>query len=138
MTATATRTYLVGVIERALAYYEVEAEDARTAAENWQDGEFHDRDDEALDTEGACSVRERQPDGSWKKVPPSQWEDGPTIHNVSKLHYAIRHCDGTEEDLYWEVSGVGRPFEDALNELLNFYATIESERVVFVETIKKS
>ena len=47
MTNIATKTYLVGVIERAIAYYEVEAEDARTAAENWMDGEFHDRDDEA-------------------------------------------------------------------------------------------
>ena len=40
MNNTATKTYLVGVIERAMAYYEVEAEDARPAAENWQDGEF--------------------------------------------------------------------------------------------------
>jgi hypothetical protein len=138
MTHNETKTYLVGVIERAISYFEVEAEDARTAAENWQDEDFHDRDDEALDTEGPCRVREQQPDLSWRKVPPSEWEDGPTIHNVSKLHYAIRRCDGTEEYLYWEVSGVGRPFEDALNELLNFYATIESERVIFVETIKKS
>src|SRR5262249_48376830 len=38
MTNTATKTYYVGVIERAIAYYEVEAEDARAAAENWQDG----------------------------------------------------------------------------------------------------
>ncbi len=35
MTNIATKTYLVGVIERAIAYYEVEAEDASTAAENW-------------------------------------------------------------------------------------------------------
>jgi hypothetical protein len=75
MSNTATKTYYVGVIERAIAYYEVEAEDARTAAENWQDGEFSDRDDEALESEGPCSVREQQPDGTWRKVPPSEWED---------------------------------------------------------------
>ena len=74
MTNTATKTYLVGVIERAIAYYMVEAEDARTAAENWQDGEFHDRDDEALDSEGPCNVRAQQPDGTWMKLPPSEWE----------------------------------------------------------------
>ena len=54
MTTTATKTYLVGVIERAISYYEVEAQDARTAAENWQEGEFWDRDDEALESEGPC------------------------------------------------------------------------------------
>ena len=43
MTTTATKTYLVGVIERAIAYYEVEAEDARSAAENWQEGELTTR-----------------------------------------------------------------------------------------------
>ena len=75
MTNTATKTYLVTVIERALAYYRVEAEDARTAADNWQDGEFSDRDDEALESEGPCSVRERQPNGAWRKVPKSQWQD---------------------------------------------------------------
>ena len=37
MTTTATKTYRVAVIERAIAYYEVEAEDARSAAENWDD-----------------------------------------------------------------------------------------------------
>jgi hypothetical protein len=68
MTHTATKTYLVGVIERAIAYYEVEAEDARTAAENWEDGEFQDRDDEALASEGPCNVRERQPDGTFRKL----------------------------------------------------------------------
>jgi hypothetical protein len=77
MTNTATKNYYVGVIERAIAYYEVEAEDARTAAENWQDGEFSDRDDEALDTEGPCSVREQQSDGSWRKVPATEWEAAP-------------------------------------------------------------
>src|SRR4051794_9849562 len=77
MIKTASNTYLVGVIERAIAYYEVEAEDARTAAENWEDGEFQDRDDEALPSEGPCNVRERLPDGSWKKLPPSEWEAAP-------------------------------------------------------------
>ena len=73
MTNNSTKTYLVAVIERALAYYEVEAADARAAAEHWEDGEFHDRDDEALDTEGPSGVRERQPDGTWRKVPESEW-----------------------------------------------------------------
>jgi hypothetical protein len=77
MTDTATKTYQVTVIERALAFYEVEAEDARTAAEHWSDGEFEGRDDEVLDTEGPCSVRERQPDGTWRKVPESQWREEP-------------------------------------------------------------
>ena len=44
MTKTATKTYLVGVIERAISYFEVEAEEARNAAENWHEGEFLDRD----------------------------------------------------------------------------------------------
>src|SRR5271170_7738880 len=74
MTKTATKTYLVGVIERAISYFEVEAEDARTAAENWHEGEFRDRDDEALEAEGPCNVREKQPDGTFLKLPPSQWE----------------------------------------------------------------
>jgi hypothetical protein len=74
MTNTATKTYLVGVIERAISYFEVEAEDARTAAENWQEGEFLDRDDEALESDGPCNVREEQPDGTFLKLPRSQWE----------------------------------------------------------------
>jgi hypothetical protein len=77
MTNTATKTYLVSVIERTIAYYEVEAENARAAAENWSDGDFYDRDDEALDTEGPTIVRERQPDGTWRRVPSSEWEDEP-------------------------------------------------------------
>jgi hypothetical protein len=77
MTNTATRKYQVTVIERALAFYEVEAEDARSAAEKWSDGEFQRRDDEALDTEGPSSVRERQPDGAWRKVPESEWRAEP-------------------------------------------------------------
>ena len=83
MTKTTTKTYLVGVIERAISYFEVEAEDARTAAENWQEGEFHDRDDEALESEGPCNVREKQPNGTFLMVPSSQWEAVPTDENDS-------------------------------------------------------
>jgi hypothetical protein len=83
MTDTKSKKYNVGVIERALAYYDVEAEDARTAAENWQDGEFSDRDDEVLDPEGPCSIREQQPDGSWRKLPRSEWEPGPAVSRDS-------------------------------------------------------
>jgi hypothetical protein len=98
MTNNATKTYLVGVIERAIAYYEVEAEDPHAAAENWEEGQFYDRDDEALDTEGPCNVRERQHDGKWRKVPESEW----------------RAADGTEarDDEavydYYEISGCRR------------------------------
>jgi hypothetical protein len=83
MTSIATKTYLVGVIERAISYYEVDAENARTAAENWQEGEFQDRDDEALDAEGPCNVREKQPNGTFLKLPPSQWEAVPTAASDS-------------------------------------------------------
>ncbi len=90
MTKTATKTYLVGVIERAISYFEVEAEDARTAAENWQEGEFWDRDDEALESEGPCNVREKQPDGTFLKLPRSQWEAVPTAGSDSaKKPYSV-------------------------------------------------
>ena len=90
MTNTASKTYRVGVIERAIAYYDVEAEDARTAAENWQDGEFEDRDDEALDTEGPCSVLERQPNGTWRKLPKSQWASPPPDEiNPARKPYSV-------------------------------------------------
>jgi hypothetical protein len=46
MTNSAKKTYLIGVIERAIAYYMVDAADARSAAEDWQDGVFHHRDDD--------------------------------------------------------------------------------------------
>lgn len=69
------KTYIVGVIDRAITYYAVEAEDARTAAENWQDGQVWDRDDAALECEGPCSVREQQPDGTLRTVPPAEWAD---------------------------------------------------------------
>src|ERR1700690_2659536 len=90
MTTTATKTYLVGVIERAISYFKVEAEDARTAAENWQDGEFRDRDDEALEAEGPCNVREKQPDGTFLMMPSSQWEAVPTAGSDSaKKPYSV-------------------------------------------------
>jgi hypothetical protein len=90
MTNTAIKTYLVGVIERAIAYYEVEAKDARNAAENWQDGEFHDRDDEALDSEGPCNVRVEQADGTWVKLPPSEWEaDSPPSDPANKPYSVL-------------------------------------------------
>lgn len=90
MTTAATKTYLVYVIERALTYYEVEAKDASTAAENWQDGEFIGRDDEALDTEGPCSVREQQPDGSWRKLPDSEWKaDSPAVADPANNPYSV-------------------------------------------------
>jgi hypothetical protein len=90
MTKPATKTYLVGVIERAISYFEVEAEDARTAAENWQEGEFRDRDDEALESEGPCNVREQQPDGTFLKLPPSKWEATPLAGNDSgKKPYSV-------------------------------------------------
>jgi hypothetical protein len=75
MTNSQNKTYQVTVIERALAFYEVNAENARAAAENWQDGQFHGRDDEAIESEGIYSVREQQPDGSWRKLPKSEWEE---------------------------------------------------------------
>jgi hypothetical protein len=98
MNTTPTKTYLVGVIERAIAYYKVEAENARTAAENWSDGEFWDRDDEALDTEGPCNVREDKPDGSRLTIPPSEWEEEPAASNPARGRYVI-HSAG--EDGYW-------------------------------------
>src|ERR1035437_7073222 len=116
MTNTATKTYLVGVIERAIAYYKVEAEDARTAAENWQDGEFHDRDDEALDSEGPCNVREKQPDGSWLKLPPSEWEAGSPPSDPAKKPYSVLlhypdYLDDTGYETYYalvEAQEIGR------------------------------
>jgi hypothetical protein len=89
MTTIATKTYRVSIIERSLAFYEVEAEDARTAAENWQDGEFHDRDDEALDSEGPCDVREKQDDGSWRKLPQSEWEADLPGTDPAKKPYSV-------------------------------------------------
>jgi hypothetical protein len=90
MTKTATKTYLVGVIERAISYFEVEAENGRTAADNWQEGEFQDRDDEALEAEGPCNVREKQPDGTYLKLPTSQWDAIATDANDSgKKPYSV-------------------------------------------------
>jgi hypothetical protein len=86
MTHIATKTYLVGVVDRAIRYYQVEAEDARTAAENWDEGQFHDRDDEALDSEGPYNVRVRLPDGSWGKLPRSEWEPASKPWSVLLLY----------------------------------------------------
>jgi hypothetical protein len=101
MTNIPTKTYHVTVIERALAYYEVEAESPRAAAESWQDGEFYDRDDEALDSEGPTIVRERQPDGSWRRVPPSEWDDEPPAAVATPAPGAAAHTPGT-----WYVDGL--------------------------------
>lgn len=111
MTITTTKTFRVYVIERALAHYEVEADDARAAAENWQDGEFIDRDDEALDTEGPTSVREQQPDGSWRKIPRPEWEDAPAAGtDRAMIRYVIRSA-GT--DGYWSNAAGWGGFEAA-------------------------
>jgi hypothetical protein len=99
MTNTTTKTYYVGVIERAVAYYDVEAGDSKAAAENWQDGEFSDRDDEALECEGVCSVREQQPDGSWRKVPRSEWEDETHTANT-----AVGRGAGTPTPCEWYMN----------------------------------
>jgi len=101
MTNAATKTYLVTVIERCLVFYEVEAEDARTAAENWQYGLFDGRDDEALEAEGACSVREQQADGSYRKLPESEWrEEPPASNDTANLRHVIREANH-EETVYW-------------------------------------
>jgi hypothetical protein len=119
MTNTTTQTYQVAVIERALAYYEVEAENPRAAAENWSDGEFYDRDDEALDSEGPTIVRERQPDGTWRRVPQSEWETAAEIARFVdfEIEPRLRHwedgdpykpdhiaCDEDEADM-WRLYG---------------------------------
>jgi hypothetical protein len=103
MTNIATKTYRVTVIERALAFYEVEAEDARTAAENWSDGEFDGRNDEALDTEGPCSVRERQPDGSWRKAPQSEWEANSPADPAKKPYSVLLHYPDYLDDTGYET-----------------------------------
>jgi hypothetical protein len=101
----ATKTYLVGVIERAIAYYEVEADNARTAAENWEDGEFHDRDDEALESEGPCNVRVKQPDGTWMKLSPSEWEAEPPAVAETQPYSVLLHypdyLDDTGQETYY-------------------------------------
>ncbi len=117
MTNIETKTYLVGVIERAIAYYEVEAEDASTAAENWQDGEFHDRDDEALESEGPCNVRVEQPDGTWMKLPRSEWEDAPPVGgNPLKKPYSVLllypdYADDTGYETYYALVEAADPDE---------------------------
>ncbi len=102
MTKT-TKTYLVSVIERALGYYKIDAEDARSAAENWQEGDFLDRDDDALESEGPCNVRERQPDGTYRKLPRPQWDaescggrDAAKPYSVLLLYPDYANDSGTE------------------------------------------
>ena len=134
MTSNATKTYLVGVIERAIAYYNVEAEDARAAAEAWEDGEFYDCDDKPLSSEGPCNVRERQPDGKWRKVPKSEWEPALDIARFYsfEIEPRIAHwedgdprrpdhiaCDDHEADL-WRLYG-NRPGLDSV--CIGEYAT---------------
>ncbi len=119
MTNSPTKTYIVGVIERAVAYYEVDAEDAGTAAENWQDGKYHDRDDEALETEGPCNVHERLPDGKWRKIPRVEWDSADPEPESQDNHtpaaglptrfdaYEIAPCsrfreDGERDRFYYE------------------------------------
>jgi hypothetical protein len=116
MNHIATKTYLVGVIERAIAYYKVEAEDARSAAENWQVGEFYARDDEALESEGPCNVRERRPDGKWKTLAPSEWEaepahaaDGNKPYSVLLLYPDYANDSGTET--YYAFVDASDPIE---------------------------
>ena len=102
MTHNATKTYRVTVIDRFHAYYKVEAADARAATLDWGDGEFEGRDDEPFDDEGPCGVCERQADGTWRKVPRSQWQavsettrfDDYEIHGMKRLP----SCHGLEEE----------------------------------------
>ena len=91
MTKTATKTYLVGVIERAISYFKVKAEDARTAAENWHEGDFWDRNDEALEADGPCNVREQQPDGTFLMLPRSQWDAVPSA-GIDPVRNPTRSC----------------------------------------------
>jgi hypothetical protein len=116
MNHIATKTYLVGVIERAIAYYKVEAEDARTAAENWQDGEFYARDDEALESEGPCNVRERRPDGKWKTLAPSEWEAEPAPAADGNKPYSVLllypdYLDDTGYETYYALIEAPDPIE---------------------------
>lgn len=130
MTNIAKKTYLIGVIERAIAYYEVEAEDARTASENWQEGEYHDRDDEALETEGPCNVRVKQPDGTWRKLPRSQWEadspsgshsgEKPILSQIARDHLGIPTLETRKSDrldfhdvAVWQIEAALRAALDA-------------------------
>jgi hypothetical protein len=117
MTKATTKTYLVGVIERAISYFEGEAEDAATAAENWQDGEFQDRDDEALESEGPCNVRERQSNGTFRLLPRSQWEPVLTTGSDSaKKPYSVLllypdHANDTGTKTYYTFVDALDPIE---------------------------
>jgi hypothetical protein len=117
MTKTATKTYLVGVIERAVSYFKVEAEDALTAAENWQEGEFWDRDDEALEAEGPCNVREQQPDGTFLMLASSQWEASPTAgSDCARKPYSVLllypdHANDSGKETYYAFVEALDPIE---------------------------
>jgi hypothetical protein len=90
-----TNTYLITVIERVVAFYEVKAANARIAAKSWQDGKFVSRDHDhlvALDAEGPCDVRDRQSDGKWMLLPESQWEAEPQ-NIVTELLEALRRAE---------------------------------------------
>lgn len=111
-----TKTYRVSVIERAIAYYEVEALDASTAAENWYDGQYLDRDDEVLETEGPCDVLEYCPDGKRRKVPQSEWMTPSDIvpFDDYEIHGVREHDEGTgkyceqvpdEDAAFWSLYG---------------------------------
>ena len=51
------KTYHVNVAVRILEIYEIEAEDAETASDDWSFGRLIDADDEVLDSE-VLSVKE--------------------------------------------------------------------------------
>jgi hypothetical protein len=109
MTTTATKTYRVTVIERVPAQYHVKAENAREAAENWEDGEFYDRDDEDLEIEGPCDVHERQPDGKWRKLPRSEWQPAPPPADPENARYVIRSVTNEQTDYWSNETGWGCP-----------------------------
>jgi len=133
MTNTATKKYYVGVIERAIAYYDVEAATALEAAEHWQDGEFSDRDDEALDSEGPCSVREQQPDGSWRNVPGTEWEAAPPAAPETKPYSVLLHypdyLDDTGYETFYAFVGAQDPIAAVGVAQRQAVAAIESENI---------
>ena len=82
MTTPATKTFLIGVIH-APSVTTKSRPKRRCAAENWREGAFWDRDDEPLDSEGPCNVRQLQPDGTFLKLPKSHWAPAPTAEGGS-------------------------------------------------------
>lgn len=133
MTNTATRTYQVAVIERALASYKVEAANPRDAAGSWGDGEFYARDDEALGSEGPAIVRERQPDGTWRKVPESAWKDEPpTPGDRAKRPYSVlllypEYANDGGAETYYAWVEAGDPIAAVAEARRRAYAANESE-----------